>query len=133
MNYLGRKHQIMPDDVQASSRVESYVLGAEDMRMAYFRIFGNDETAKQKQLKFVESDWLQRWLPAWDGLLDLNGNNGYLVGNSLTPADIAAWDVLDTIINFVEGATFEGHNRLTKFHQSIAERPRIASYLATRQ
>jgi glutathione S-transferase len=38
MNYLGRKHGIMPRDPQAAAKTEAMVLGAEDMRMAYFRL-----------------------------------------------------------------------------------------------
>ena len=40
MNYLGRKHGLMSDDLQVAAKTEAMVLGAEDMRMAYFRAFG---------------------------------------------------------------------------------------------
>jgi glutathione S-transferase len=129
MNYLGRKHGIMPNDVRAAARTEAMVLGAEDMRMAYFRTLGDGKA--EKQAKLVTGAWTDRWLPAWDGLLELNGDTGYLVGPSLTQADIAVWDALDAIVTWVEGATFDGHVRVERFYENIAARPAIAAYLAS--
>ncbi len=131
MNYLGRKHGIMPSDFQAAAKTEAMVLGAEDMRMAYFRLLGDDDRAADRRSKFVEGDWRDRWLSAWDGLLDLNGDNGYLVGSSLTQADLAVWDALDAIVNRIEGAGFGAFGRVEKFFESIGMRPAIAAYLAS--
>ena len=84
MNYLARKHGRMPTDSRAAARTEAMVLGAEDMRMAYFRILGQGDRAAERRSKFIDGEWNDRWLAAWDGLLELNGDNGYLVGPSLT-------------------------------------------------
>ena len=131
MNYLGRQHGLMPDDSQAAARTEAMVLGAEDMRMAYFRLLGDGERAAEKRSKFVDGDWSDRWLSAWEGLLDLNGDNGYLVGTSLTQADVAVWDALDAIVNWIEGASFGAFGRVEKFYESIGARPAIAAYRAS--
>ena len=127
MNYLGRKHGIMPVDPQAAAKTEALVLGAEDMRMAYFRLLGKDTT--QRQTKFVSGDWKDRWLPAWSGLLDLNGDTGYFVGSSLTQADVAVWDALDAIVTWVEGVRFGAFGTVERFYESIRARPAIAKYL----
>ncbi len=131
MNYLGRKHAIMPSDFQAAAKTEAMVLGAEDMRMAYFRLLGDGDRAAERRSKFVDGEWRDRWLPAWDGLLELNGNNGYLVGTSLTQADLAVWDALDAIITWIDGASFGAFWRVEKFYESISVRPAIAAYLAS--
>ncbi len=131
MNYLGSKHGIMPSDPRLAAKTEAMVLGAEDMRMAYFRILGKDERAAEKRSQFVEGDWGKRWLAAWDGLLELNGDNGYLVGTSLTQADLAVWDALDAIVNWIEGAGFEKFARVESYYESIAARPAIAEYLVS--
>ena len=131
MNFLGRKHGVMPTDSQAAARVEAMVLGAEDMRMAYFRVLGRDDSAADRRAKFIDGDWRDRWLSAWEGLLELNGDNGYLVGTSLTPADVAVWDALDAIVTWVEGATFGAFGRVEKFYESVKARPAIAMYLAS--
>jgi glutathione S-transferase len=131
MNYLGRKHGIMPRDLQAAARTEAMVLGAEDMRMAYFRLLGDGDRAAEKRAKFVAGEWRERWLPSWDGLLALNGDNGYLVGSALTQADLAVWDALDAIVTWIEGARFGSVARVERFYHSIAARPAIAEYLAS--
>jgi glutathione S-transferase len=131
MNYLGRKHGIMPSDLQAAARTEAMVLGAEDMRMAYFRLLGEGERAAERRSKFVDDDWRNRWLPAWDGLLELNAGNGYLVGASLTQADVAVWDALDAIVTWIEGAAFGAFGRVERFYEDIRARPAIAAYLVS--
>ena len=131
MNYLGRKHGIAPSELEAAAKAEAMVLGAEDMRMAYFRLLGDrdrDRAAKRRS-KFISGDWNDRWLTAWDGLLQLNGDNGYLVGASLTQADIAVWDSLDVIVDWLAGASFGSFARVERFYESIKARPAIAVYL----
>ena len=129
MNYLGRKHGIMPADPQAAAKTEALVLGAEDMRMSYFRLLGKDAT--ERKAKFISGDWKDRWLPAWSGLLDLNGDTGYFVGTSLTQADVAVWDALDAIVTWVEGAKFGAFGSVEQFYDSIRAQPAIAEYLAS--
>lgn len=133
MNYLGRKHGLMSDDLQVAARTEAIVLGAEDMRMAYFRSFGTSDEATEKQAVFIAEQWQPRWLPSWDELLELNGDNGFLVGAKLTQADIAVWDALDAVTHGIKGANFEDYPRLEKFQQAISQRPGIDSYLSQRK
>ena len=129
MNYLGRKHGIMPSEPRAAAKTEAMVLGAEDMRMAYFRLLRPD--AVERQSKFINGDWKDRWLSAWDGLLALNADTGYLVGTSLTQADLAVWDALDAIVTWIEGASFGSFGRVQTFYETIKGRPAISSYLAS--
>jgi len=131
MNYLGRKHGIMPADPRAAARVEAMVLGAEDMRMAYFRVLGDDDRAAERRRSFVTGEWRERWLSAWDGLLDLNGDNGFLVGPSITQADLAVWDALDAILTWIDGASVDRFRRVERFYGAIGARPAVAAYLAS--
>ena len=131
MTYLGRKHGLTPGDLESAARVDAIVLGAEDMRMAYFRQLGDDERAGARRARFVEGDWPERWLRAWDGLLTLNGDNGFLVGDSVTPADLAVFDALDAIVTWVDGAGFGAFERVGSFYRSILARPAIAAYVAS--
>jgi glutathione S-transferase len=131
MNYLGRKHGLMPNDPRDAATTEAMVLGAEDMRMAYFRSLGNH--AAERQAAFVAGDWRDRWLPAWEGLLARNGDHGVLIGPALTHADVAVWDALDQSVTGVAGATLDGFPRVERFYASVAARPAIAAYLASDQ
>jgi len=133
MNYLGRKHGLMSNDLQVAAKTEAIVLGAEDMRMAYFRASGDSDEAIEKQTVFVKDQWKPRWLPSWNELLELNGDNGFFVGSQLTQADIAVWDALDAIIHRIEEANFGDYHRLVGFHESISRRSGIANYLSSRK
>ena len=133
MNYLGRKHGLMSNDVQLAAKTEAIVLGAEDMRMAYFRAFGDSDEALERQALFIKDQWKPRWLPSWNELLELNGDNGFFVGSDLTQADIAVWDALDAITHWIEGANFGDYHRLIRFHESIGDRAGIANYLSNRK
>ncbi len=133
MNYLGRKHGLMSNDLQAAAKTEARGFGAEDMRMAYFRAFGDSDEALEKQALFVKDQWKPRWLPSWNELLELNGDNGFFVGSELTQADIAVWDALDAITHRIEGANFGDYDRLVRFHESIGRRSGIANYLSSRK
>ena len=74
---------------------------------------------------------MDRWLPSWAGLLKQNGDTGYLVGPSLTQADVAVWDAIDTIATQIPGAEFGPFESVERFHENIGSRPGIAAYLAS--
>jgi glutathione S-transferase len=131
MGYLARKHGVAPTDLQQAARADAITLGAEDLRSKYFGLFG--EGSEEKKAAFRDGDWKTRWLPAFEGLLELNGDSGFFVGSSLTHADIAVWDALDAVLNNVSGASLEGFPRLQKFRDQIAQRTALAAYLAQRR
>jgi len=129
MGYLGTKHGARPSELRDGARCDALVLGAEDLRVRYFRAF-SDDTAKK--VEFVRGEWTERWLPRLDGLLVLNGGQGHFVGDALSVADVAIWDVLDAVTTFIDGATLAGHDRLQAFYGAFAVRPPVAAYLAVR-
>lgn len=130
LSYLVAKHGLAPADLQQRAKADAICWGAEDLRCLYFGLFfASDPSAAQAA--FVAGPWRKRWLMSLDGLLALNGDTDVFVGRDLTHADIAAWDVLDSVTTWIEGATLEGFPRLERFHQAIAARPRIAAYLAS--
>lgn len=127
--YLGTKHGARPSDLREAVRCDALTLGAEDLRIRYFRAFSDDEA---KKAEFVRGEWTERWLPRLGSLLALNGSDRHFVGNALSVADVALWDVLDAVTTFIPGATLGGHHRLQAFSAAFAARPSIAAYLAVR-
>ena len=123
-----QRHGIAPSDPRPAAHADAITLGAEDLRIEYFRLF--DDDAASKQATFVEGRWAQRWLPNLDGLLELNGDRGFLVGESLTHADVAVWDILDSITEWVAGATLDGAPRLKRFFVDFRARPRIGALIS---
>jgi glutathione S-transferase len=129
LSYLARKHGVMPEAPQGAAKADALVLGAEDLRIQYFELFGADSAKKQRT--FVEGPLRTRWLPSFEGHLELNDNDRCFVGSSPTHADVAVWDIFDSLITRVSGVTLADHPRLMAFQNAFAERPRIASYLSS--
>ena len=127
ISYLARKHGAAPSDPQLSAKADAIAWGAEDLRMRYFKAAGKDK--EQEQSEFVSGDWKTRWLPSLDGLLELNGNTGHFVGDQLSHADIAVWDVLDAILANIPSASLEGFSGLQAFYNGVRSRPAIAAYI----
>ncbi|MCG8420262.1 MAG: glutathione S-transferase family protein [Proteobacteria bacterium] len=131
MSYIARQHGAVPDDPRLSAKIEAINWGAEDLRSRYFTLFGQDSAAKQ--VEFTSGDWKQRWLTSFDGLLEMNGDTGYFVGDRLTHADIAVWDALDAVLSYVPSASLDGFSRLQAFYDSVRTIPSIEAYLNSDQ
>jgi glutathione S-transferase len=130
MSYVGRTHGAAPTDARLAARAEAITLGAEDLRVQYFKLFGDD--AETKQTEFATGGWKHRWLPSFEGLLEIEGNHGHFVGKQLSFADVAVWDVLDAVITYTKPATLDGFARVKGFYERFASRPEVAKYLAVR-
>jgi glutathione S-transferase len=128
MSYLARKHGIAPARLEDAARADAIAWGAEDLRIQYFDVWRDDTEVRQANL--VRGHWNDRYLPGFDDLLQQNGT-GFFVGDRLTHADVAVWDILDSMTSWVKGATLDGYPRLAEFHAEIKARPRIAAYLAS--
>ena len=127
LSYLARQHDAAPSDPQLSAKADAIAWGAEDLRLRYFKLFG-DESEKARS-EFVAGDWQTRWLPSLNGLLELNGTTDHLVGDQLTHADIAVWDVLDAIVGNIQSANLDGFSRLQAFYDTLRRRPAVAAYV----
>jgi glutathione S-transferase len=128
LSYLARKHGIAPASLADAARADAIAWGAEDLRIQYFDVWRDDTAARQESL--VRGHWSDRFLPGFDDLLEQSGT-GFTVGGSLTHADIAVWDILDSMTTWVAGATLDGWPRIAEFYAGIKSRPRIAAYLAS--
>ena len=130
LSYLARKHGAAPSDPQLSAKADAIAWGAEDLRLRYFKLFGDD--SEKARGEFVAGDWKTRWLPSLNGLLELNGNSGHFVGDQLTHADLAVWDVLDAILENIQSASLDNYSGLQAFYDSVRSRPAVAAYVESR-
>jgi glutathione S-transferase len=130
MAYIGRAHGASPSTPRQAARAESITLAAEDLRMQYFKLFGDDAAAKQAE--FLDGPWTNRWLPAFERLLESNESTQHFVGRDLTFADAAVWDVLDAFSTYIEGASVKGAPGLQAFYDDFAARGSVAKYLGAR-
>jgi glutathione S-transferase len=127
LSYLAHKNGLLGEEVQVKAKADAIAWGAEDLRIRYFGLFGPD--SEEKQRGFVEGDFKSRWLPALEGLLQLNQSETFFVGDALTHADVAVWDILDSMQEWVKGASLKSTPRLETFFEAFKSRPHIAAYL----
>ena len=113
-----------------AAKADAIAWGAEDLRTRYFKLLGDD--GEKAQSEFVAGDWKTRWLPSLNGLLELNGNSGHFVGDQLTHADLAVWDVLDAILENIQSASLDNYSELQAFYDSVRSRPAVAAYVESR-
>ncbi len=125
LGYLARKHGLLPDDSRVRAHADAIALGAEDLRMDYFRLLGR---SAEKQQAFLTGKFRRRWLPRLESLLILNDARCF-VGNGFTHADVAVWDALDAIVTWIPGAELSAFSTLAAFYARFADEPRIATYL----
>jgi len=130
LSYLAHRHDVVPTDGRLSAQADAIAWGAEDLRMRYFKLFGNDK--EKMRADFLNGDWQSRWLPNLNELLRLNGDTGHFVGEQLTHADIAVWDVVNAILENLPEANLHGHAALATFYESVRQRPEVAAYLTSR-
>jgi hypothetical protein len=126
LGYLARKHGLLTGDLRDQARADAIALGAEDLRMEYFRLLGR---APEKQEAFLTGKFSQRWLPSLKGLLALNDDSRSFGGGGYTHADVAVWDALDAIVTWIAGADLSTFSRVAAFYARFAHEPRIAAYL----
>jgi glutathione S-transferase len=128
MSYIGHKYGGAPSDPALDAKALAVTLGAEDLRSKYFGLFG--EGAKEKQAAFIEGAWTDRWLPALSHLLERG--DGRMVNGELSYADIAVWDALNAITEYVDATTYEGFDSVKAFYDEIAALPKLQKYLSAR-
>jgi len=151
MSYLAKRHGLYPVNLKEAEHADSVVMGAEDLRMKMFDApytkaktskdgkseaeAGDIDKAVETVKAFVNNTWGGRWGPNLERILKNNGT-GFMVGKSLTHADISVFEVVDAIVNNL-GSFFSGWEEktplLAKFYSDIKSRPNVKKYLETRK
>eukprot|EP00178_Gracilaria_changii_P010261 TRINITY_DN29899_c0_g1_i1.p1 TRINITY_DN29899_c0_g1~~TRINITY_DN29899_c0_g1_i1.p1 ORF type:complete len:209 (+),score=37.76 TRINITY_DN29899_c0_g1_i1:50-676(+) len=126
LSYIGTKYG-KPLSLEDQQTALSMALGAEDLRIKYFSLFG--EGSEKKQSDFVNDIWKPRWGPNLEYILKSVGGAGFVSKDNITFGDVAMWDALNGYVEFVKGFDFEGLPLLKKFYEDFKNRPNIKSYL----
>jgi glutathione S-transferase len=131
VRYLGGAHGLGGKTSREAALVDQ-VLGAyEDVRAELRRLVTIDPDRRAALREELATQSLPRWAGCFDRLLASNRDGtGFLVGDSLTVADLALWYLLELMGDngFQAAAAFP---RLGAFAARIAARPRLAAYLAS--
>uniref|UniRef100_A0A7S1C7A7 Glutathione transferase n=1 Tax=Bicosoecida sp. CB-2014 TaxID=1486930 RepID=A0A7S1C7A7_9STRA len=128
MQYIGRlaTPPLTPTDAAADARAMEITLAAEDLRIKFFAAPLTDGTDEDRAA-FKKDHIDGRFGPAFEKLLtDNGGGDGFFVGDSLTYADLAVWQVLDVLCGKVPGL-LDGFPKLAAFVDRINARESIVA------
>jgi len=125
ITYLARKHNLEPKDPKHAAQVDAIVLGVFDTAPKFFGFALMKHGSREEVTASVHSA-----LHHFETLLKSNnGGNGFFVGDKLTAADLAVFQLIDDLLTFDASLVPTKHNVLLAFHKRISEQPRIAAYL----
>jgi glutathione S-transferase len=130
-NHLARAYGLYGKTPREHALCDQMIGAFEDVRAELRKVAL--EPARRAELRAaLESTVLPRWFSHLDRLLASNhGGEGFLVGDSITMADLALWYLLELSADNGFAATFADHPRLEQFARRIGARPRIAAYLSS--
>jgi glutathione S-transferase len=129
--YLAASHGMAGKTVREAAQIDQLLGACDDVRVEIRRLVSEPD----KRVAIV-TDLTATFLPRWMGFLDrtLAANRdgtGFVVGDSITVADLALFYLLELLRDNGFGAPIDAFPRLVAFASRIAARPGIAKYLAS--
>ena len=83
----------------------------------------------QEVLNYAKDKSLPNFLPIYEKLLEKNGSNGFLVGSSLTLADLGLLEVILTIEDYMGLEPLSPYPQIEKFLLTMKSIESISKYL----
>jgi len=135
--YISDKYGLSGKTDLDKLRADMIVHCVEDVLLAIVKVrFTEDPEAKAKLRENLKDQKLPEFLKHLEKLLiENNGGNGYYIGDSITCADIAVFNLLTHLINLsgIEPApTFDEYPKLKALSGKVKGNPKIAAWLAKR-
>lgn len=91
------------------------------------------DTAKQAEMaKKLNEDALPKTLGFFEKLLKENGSSGFFVGSALTLADLAVYDIYDSLL-VQNSKILEKYPEATKLRKNVEGDAKIKAYLGSRK
>ena len=129
-NHIARTHGLRGRNAIEEAQCDQLLGAVDDVRLELRKLVTVAADQRPALRAELASATLPRWLGYLDRLLEKNGGGaGYVVGASVTVADLALWYLLETIQDNGLGVALERYPALVAFAQRIGNRPRIAAYL----
>jgi glutathione S-transferase len=129
-NHIARLHGMRGKTPVEEARCDEVLGAVDDVRLELRKLV----TVAAEQRPALRAELASATLPRWLGYLDRvlknnGGGAGYVVGTSLTVADLALWYLLELIRDNGLASAVERYPALLAFAERIAKRPRIAAYI----
>ena len=133
--FCGKLSGHYPDDALEAAQVDQFIDAATDITTKIsptMRI--KDPEAKLAARRELAEGTLPKWFGYLEALAG-KGENGYLVGNSLTIADLAIWRLLgwfrSGLLDGIPATLVEGYPKLSAHSQKVSSYPGIREWMDT--
>ena len=129
--YVAASHGMGGKTPREQAQIDQMLGAVDDVRMEVRRLVSEPDKRPA-----IVAELTSTFLPKWMGFLDrtLAANRdgtGFVVGESITVADLSLYYLLELLRDNGFGAPIDAFPRLVAFARRIAERPGIAKYLAS--
>jgi glutathione S-transferase len=129
-NHIARTHGLRGKNAIEEAQVDQLLGAVDDVRLELRKLVTVAAEQRPALREELASSTLPRWLGYLHRLLQSNGGGtGYVVGTSVTVADLALWYLLEMIRDNGFGAALARYPALVAFAERIGSRPGIAEYL----
>jgi glutathione S-transferase len=117
-----------------SAKCDIVVDTMQDIMESFFRAWHQIQDPEQKkaeQTKF-KADIMHQKLQGLEKLVGMYGNGTWVVGNSVTWADLMVYDSLQNLL-IADPQVLEKYPKLEKSRKAVGNLPKIAEYLKNRK
>jgi len=129
--HLARINGLYGKNEKEASLIDQAYEGVIDISSRSIAIFINNKLDEAKQAEEFAVIY-KTWFPCFEALLKKNkGGAGFIVGDSLSLADLALFHTLDMAVGRAP-TCLDSYPLLKAWKQRIEERPRIKAYVASR-
>jgi glutathione S-transferase len=126
--FIARKTGLLGSNEIEAAKVEMFADGVEDIRQKYVKVCYSPE------IESLKTPYLAETVPAefgkFEAALKANGT-GYLVGHSLTAADLYFFDILENHLALAGEGILDAFPLIKQLHAHVAAHPKIRDYLAS--
>ena len=131
-NHLARAHGLRGSSPLEETRCDELLGAVDDVRLELRKLLTVTPAERPALRAELLSSTLPRWMGFFERLLTTNrGGTEYVVGTTMTIADLALWYLLEMVQDNGFGAALEKHPALVAFFQRSGDRPRLAAYRAS--
>jgi glutathione S-transferase len=129
-SHIARTHGLLGKNATEAAECDQLLGAYEDVRVELRKLAAAGPDQRPALRGELAEITIPRWLGHFERLLKKNGGGGgFVVGSSLTVADLALWYLLESLRDNHLDAGLQRHPTLAAFAERIASRPRIAAYL----
>nr|WBV74678.1 glutathione S-transferase [Mytilus galloprovincialis] len=123
--YLARKYNMYGSNDQEAVKVDMYYEGSRDFYSVFIAMVFTDENECLKKAKEV---MVPKYLPVYEKILE-TGNTKYLVGDSISIADLGLLECLLAVEEFLGMELMDSYPILKEYYQKLKALDRISTFL----